>query len=226
MDLQHNLDREREFWLRQQPAQASAVEVTALEWLRREGIELKALQVGERAPSFRLPDQYGRLVNLNSLLQIGPTVLLFYRGHWCPFCSLTLREYQRAMSRFTSLRATVVAISPQAAPATSETAQLVGPGLQLLSDVGSHVARAYGLAFDLPAPLKALYEGEYATPLPSINADGGWTLPIPATYLIDQNGRVISAHVDVDYRRRTDPQAVIARIVDFYREGRPPEAIV
>lgn len=226
MNLQHDLDRERIYWLQEQPAPASAVEVMAMEWLRRDGFEAKALQVGERAPAFRLPDQQGRLVDLDSLLAQGPTVLLFYRGHWCPFCSLTLRDYQRAASRFTALRASVVAISPQAAAATAHTAQLMGPGLQLLSDVGSHVARAYGLAYDLPGPLKALFEGEYATPLPEINADGGWTLPVPATYLLGPDGRVISAGIDVDYRRRTDPQAVIARIAAFYGEGQAPEASI
>lgn len=224
MNLQHELDRERIYWLQEQPAPASAIEVMAMEWLRRDGFQAKALQVGERAPAFRLPDAQGQLVDLEHLLAQGPVVLLFYRGHWCPFCSLTLRDYQRAASRFSALRTTVVAISPQAAAANAYTAQRTGPGLVLLSDVGSHVARAYGLAYDLPAPLKALFEGEYATPLPEINADGAWTLPVPATYLIAPDGRVISAGVDVDYRRRTDPQAVIARLVDFYGDGQPPEA--
>jgi len=226
VNLQHDLDRERVYWLQQQPAPASAIEVMAMEWLRRDGIEAKALRVGERAPAFRLPDQDGRQVDLEGLLAKGPAVLLFYRGHWCPFCSLTLRSYQQAVSRFAGLRTAVVAISPQAASANALTAQSLGPGLPLLSDVGSHVARAYGLAYDLPAALKGLFEGEYETRLPEINADGGWTLPVAATYVIAPTGTVISAQVDVDFRHRADPQAVIDQLVAHYREGDAPEATV
>lgn len=216
LNLQHDLDRERVYWLQQQPAPASAIEVMAMEWLRREGIEAKALRVGERAPAFRLPDEQGRPVDLDSLLARGPAVLLFYRGHWCPFCTLTLRSYQQAVSRFAALRTAVVAISPQAAAANEHTAQSIGGGMPLLSDVGSHVARAYGLSYDLPAALKGLFEGEYDTQLPEINADGGWTLPVAATYLVGAGGTVLSAQVDVDYRRRADPQAVIDQLVAHY----------
>ncbi|MES2681933.1 MAG: peroxiredoxin-like family protein [Pseudomonadota bacterium] len=217
MNLLHDLERERVYWLQQQQAPASAIEVMAMEFLRRAGIEGKALRVGERAPSFRLPDQHGQLVELSTLLAQGPTVLVFYRGHWCPFCSLTLRSYRQAAFQFAALRSPMVAISPQGAIATSLTAASVGEGLPLLSDVGSHVARAYGLAYDLPAALKGLFEGEYATHLPEINADGGWTLPVAATYVIAQNGIVLRAHVDVDFRHREDPEALLDWLANYHR---------
>ncbi len=220
MNLQQHLEQERVHWLQEQPAPASAVEVMAMDLLRRAGIEGKALRVGERAPGFRLRDQQGQAVALDQLLVSGPAVLLFYRGHWCPFCSLTLRSYQQAAARFASLRTSVVAISPQGATATAHTAQAVGEGLPLLSDVGSHVARAYGLAYDLPLALKALFEGEYATPLPEINNDGGWSLPVAATYVVAQDGTVLHAHVDVDYRRRQEPAALLRWLAAHYR-GEP-----
>jgi peroxiredoxin len=210
MDLHHRLDRERAYWLQMQPAPASAVEVMAMDWLRRAGLEGKALRVGERAPAFRLPDARGELVQLDQQLLGGPVVLLFYRGHWCPFCSLTLQAYSASLEAFTSLRARVIAISPQSPSATQKTAADTGVHFPLLSDVGSHVARAYGLAYDLPAGLKALFEGQYATPLPEINADGGWVLPVSATYVIAPSGVVERAHVDVDFRRREDPAELLS----------------
>ncbi|MES2883231.1 MAG: peroxiredoxin-like family protein [Pseudomonadota bacterium] len=222
MNLQQHLEQERVHWLQEQPAPASAVEVMAMELLRRAGIEGKALRVGERAPGFRLRDQQGQAVELEGLLMDGPAVLLFYRGRWCPFCSLTLRSYQQSVSRFAGLRTSVVAISPQGSIATAQTAESLGTGLPLLSDLGSHVARAYGLAYDLPAGLKALFEGEYATPLPEINADGGWSLPVAATYVIGQNGTVLRAHVDVDYRRREDP-ADLLRWLASHHSGETEE---
>lgn len=216
MNLLHDLERERVYWLQRQPAPVSAIEIMAMDFLRRSGIEAKALRVGERAPAFCLPDHSGRLVRLDHLLSQGPTVLVFYRGYWCPFCSLTLRSYQRAASRFASLRSPLVAISPQGTGATARTASAVGEGLPLLSDVGSHVTRAYGLAYELPAALKGLFEREYDTHLPEINVDGGWTLPIAATYVIGQDGVVLRAHVDVDFRHREDPEALLNWLVDYH----------
>lgn len=224
MNLHQYLERERIHWLQEQPAPASAIEIMAMDCLRRAGIEGKALRVGERAPAFRLPNQDGKLVELGSLLAEGPTTLLFYRGHWCPFCSLTLRSYQQQVSRFAALRSPLVAISPQGAVATSFTAQSVGEGLPLLSDVGSHVARAYGLAYDLPAALKSLFEGEYATSLPEINADGGWTLPVAASYVIGENGIVLRAQVDVDYRHREDPEDLLHWLAGHYLRQAEGEA--
>lgn len=181
-----------------------------MELLRQDGIEGKALRVGERAPGLRLPDQHGHFLDLTTLLAKGPVVLLFYRGHWCPYCSLTLRSYSQQAERFAALRSSLIAISPQGMVATQQSAQQLGIQFPLLSDVGSHVARAYGLAYDLPAALKSLFENQYATPLPEINSDGGWTLPVSATYVIDQGGTVQRAHVDVDYRHREDPGELLA----------------
>lgn len=226
MNLQYDLERERIHWLQEQPAPASAVEVMAMEWLRQDGIEGRVLRVGERAPEFRLPDQNGSLVGLERLRAQGPAILLFYRGHWCPFCSLSLRAYQAAVSRFAALRVSVVAISPQGLVATRETARLIGEGLPLLSDVGSHVARAYGLAYDLPPPLRTLFENEYATPLPQINSDSGWTLPVTAVYVVGQNGLVLRAQVDIDYRRRQDPQDLLAWLAVLDETASPVRGLI
>ena len=221
MNLQTELDQERVYWLQQQPAPANAVECMAMDYLHRAGIEARAVRVGERAPGFRLADRDGRPQSLDQLLAQGPAVILFFRGVWCPFCELTLRAFAEAAPRFAALRSPLVAITPQRLPPST-----VPDPFPLLADIGSHVARAYGLAYDLPPNLKLLFEQHYQTPLPQLNADGGWTLPVPATYLLGPDGRVISVGIDVDYRRRTDPQAVIERIAAFYGEGQPPEACV
>ena len=82
----------------------------------------------------------------------------------------------------------------------------------MLSDVGLHVTRAYGLAFDLPSELVELYQRQWNNDLVRWNGEGGWSLPIPATYVIGQDARIALAHVDPDYRDRLEPQAVLARL--------------
>lgn len=211
MNLQTELDQERVYWLQQQPAPASAVECMAMDYLHRDGIEARALRVGERAPGFRLADRDGRAQSLDQLLARGPTVLLFFRGLWCPFCELTLRAFAEAAPRFAALRSPLVAITPQRLPPAN-----VPDALPLLADIGSHVARAYGLAYDLPPNLKLLFEQHYQTPLPQLNADGGWTLPVPAAFIVDTNGQVLWAQLDIDYRRRASPETLLAWLVSHH----------
>src|SRR5258708_13417166 len=81
--------------------------------LVQSGIADKSLKIGDTAPDFTLPDANGQPVTLSTLLALGPVVLTFYRGDWCPYCNLTLRAYQAILPPLTDLKATLVAISPQ-----------------------------------------------------------------------------------------------------------------
>ena len=81
------------------PADALSVMDAETEALRASGIERRALKPGAVAPDFMLPDAQGRGARLQSLLRQGPVVLVFYRGSWCPYCSLHLRGFQRALAR-------------------------------------------------------------------------------------------------------------------------------
>src|SRR5258707_14299440 len=76
------------------------------------GIADKSLRAGEAAPDFTLPDAYGNPVTLSTLLALGPVVLTFYRGDWCPYCNLALRAYQSVLPEMKALLATLVAVSP------------------------------------------------------------------------------------------------------------------
>src|SRR5262245_2092016 len=72
-----------------------------------------APHVGDRAPSFRLPDARGGEVALDDLLVDGPVVLVFYRGAWCPYCNLQLAAFQSALADIRAAGAALAAVSPQ-----------------------------------------------------------------------------------------------------------------
>jgi peroxiredoxin len=190
------------------PADRVAMMEAATAQLRATGIEAHALQVGAALPALTLPDAMGQPVDLKALNATGPLVIVFYRGGWCPYCNLELREWQRLLPQLRELGATLVAISPQTPDnslSTAEKNELVFP---VLSDSGLAAAQAFGIAFNLSHELVALYS-QVGNDLPTLNGNGQWVLPIPATYLIDATGHVALAHVEADYRERAEPLRVL-----------------
>jgi peroxiredoxin len=193
------------------PADIRAVMRDADDDLRRTGIENRVLKEGAAAPDFALPDATGRTVRLADRLAAGPVVLTFYRGGWCPYCNLELRAWQRMLSEIDALGARVIAVSPQTPDASLSTAEKNGLAFDVLSDSGSRVAEAYGLAFALPQALRDLYT-RFGHPLPAVNGTDDWRLPIPGTFVIAPSGRVLRARADVDYRTRLEPAEALAAL--------------
>jgi len=189
--------------------------------LRTSGITARALNVGATAPLFTLPSTEGAPVALADLLKQGPVVLLWYRGGWCPFCTLELRAYAEALPRFQELGATVVAISPQSVDNALMTQQLGQFSYALLSDLGNVVARQYGLVYKLAPEVLADVRGRVN--LEEYNGDDSYELPLAATYVIGTDGTIRYAFIDADYRKRAEPEDVVA-VLKTLRAGKPEAA--
>jgi peroxiredoxin len=175
------------------------------------GIMQRALKAGDSAPQFCLPDSRGGHVYLKNLLTQGPVVVSFYRGGWCPYCNLELRALQQVLPEIERLGAQLVAISPQTPDESLSTAEKNGLAFTVLSDAGSGTARAYGIAFDLAEELRPIYT-RFNHALPDKNGVDNWLLPIPATYVIDTDGIITLAFIDVDYRNRLEPMELTAAL--------------
>jgi peroxiredoxin len=168
----------------------------------------RALGAGAKAPSFTLNDADGRPVSSERLLARGPLVVSFYRGVWCPYCNMELQALQAALPAFQALGASLVAISPQTAANSRKSMRQNGLGFPILSDAGNTVAAAFGLRFALPDYLVALYKG-LKNDLPAFNGDPGWTLPMPARFVIGQDGTILYAEVNPDYTHRPEPEDML-----------------
>jgi len=178
--------------------------------LAASGLAGKALQAGDKAPDFDLTDTIGGTVTLFERLAHGPVVLSFYRGGWCPYCNLELKALQAALPRIESLGATLIAVSPQLPDESLSTVQKNALDYSVLSDLGSEVAKSFGVAFDLSEELRPIYD-KFGHGLPKVNG-AGWLLPIPATYVIDRDGTIALAFVDTDYRTRLEPDAIVSAL--------------
>jgi peroxiredoxin len=211
VSLKDELDAFRSDFMAKVPPEIRDAMTRADMKLASSAIAEDAIEVGDQAPDFRLPDARGGYVRLRNLLAKGPVVLSFYRGGWCPYCNLELRALQRALPEIKELSAQLVAISPQTPDGSLSTAEKNELAFSVLSDIGSATAKAYGIAFDLAEELRPIFT-RFGHALPDKNGGESWVLPIPATYVVDMDGTVVLAFVDVDYRNRLEPTEILAAL--------------
>jgi len=196
-------------------AKASTDYGSALEAMRKviqDSVILgSAPRAGQVFPLFSLPDANGSIVSASELLKRGPLVVAFYRGGWCPFCNLELNALQLALPEINARSGSLVAISPQTPERSAETARLSRLSFHLLTDRGNLFARELGLVYRLPAVMQTDYQKKGLL-LPAINGDDSWELPIPATYLVGQDGVIVDAFLDADFYHRKDPQELVEEL--------------
>ena len=211
MTLSQELANFRQQFLGQVDSTTLAIMNQATNDLIDSGIVDQTLKVGDKAPDFTLPNATGESINLQQLLQQGAVVLSFYRGGWCPYCNLELRALQQALPEIKALGANLITVSPQTPDNSLSTAEKNELTFEVLSDIGNKVAREYGLVFTLPEQLRPIYQN-FGIDLPAYNGDPTFDLPIPATYVIAADGKVVLAFANADYTQRLEPTEIISTL--------------
>jgi peroxiredoxin len=173
--------------------------------------EGKGLCIGDKAPDFTLPDATGNVVKLSEILDKGPVILTFYRGGWCPYCNMELRAYQQLMEDIKAAGAELVAVSPQTPDASLSTKEKNELDYFVLSDEGNKVADEYKLVYKLPPYLVDIYK-EKGLDLEKANDSDSWTLPVSATYIIQQDGTIAYEYTKADYKDRVEPSEVVEKL--------------
>lgn len=172
-----------------------------------------SLSVGDKAGDFTLPNANGNKVRLYEVLKIGPVVLSFYRGGWCPICSNQLRGLQKILPEIEGLGAQLIAVSPE--PPTYVEATRVKDLLtfEVLSDKGNGLAKQYGILWTVPEQhreeLDAWLKESTGKTLADYNDQKGYELPVPATFVINKDGTVIYAFKEVNYALRANPEDIL-----------------
>ena len=143
MALQTQLDEVKAQMMAQMPEEVKTVIMEAGGKLAQSGLIDGARQKGDAAPKFTLPGVNGATVTLDGLLSKGPTVLTFYRGAWCPYCSLQFKALQAALPEIEAAGATLVGISPSTPDNSLSMAEKMELRFEVLSDAGNFVAKQY-----------------------------------------------------------------------------------
>jgi len=175
-------------------AERLAVGEQAVADLFLSGIEDRILPVGAVAPDFALNDATGRLVRSDDMLALGgPLVIKFFRGRWCPYCVTELEAWRDLYGTLRERNALMVAVSPQTERQSDFMCGQHGLPFPVLSDTNNLLAEKFGLVN-----------------IPFVNGESSWRLPIPATYVIAKDRRILFAEAHADFRVRPEPEEVLA----------------
>lgn len=171
------------------------------------------LGVEDKFIDFTLPDHSNQLVTLSEELKKGPVVLSFYRGGWCPVCNRQLFSYQQILPKIQETGAQLIAVSPETPSHADKTITANNIDFTVLSDVGNVTARDYGIIWQVPEESRESFskwlKETTGESLSDFNAQEGYELPMPATFVIAKDGTIAYAFVDPDYKKRADNNDII-----------------
>ena len=182
------------------PAAAAAVD-RLVDRLKQSGAGEAAPKPGDMLPAFALPDESGRVVSLPELLGGGPAVITFHRGHWCPYCRISMNTLAKAYDEVVRRGAQMVAIVPDRQPFAAEMKADSNVRFPILTDMDNGYAMSLNLAIWVGAEMED-WMRSFGRDLPTYQGNASWTLPIPATFVVGKDGRIKARFVDPDYRHR------------------------
>lgn len=166
--------------------------------LHESGVGASAPQCGEPMPPFHLPDEAGHIVSLEQLLERAPVAITFHRGHWCPYCRISLQALARAQAE--SGDGQIVAIMPERQRFAADLKSAGRIPFPILTDIDNGYALSLNLAFWLGTELRAMLAGQQD--LAAFQGNDAWMLPVPATFVVGGDGIIKARFVDPDYRKR------------------------
>jgi peroxiredoxin len=167
-----------------------------------------APQVGDEMPPFYLPDENGRVVGLGDLIARGPVAVTFHRGHWCPFCRISINALVRAHGEVAAIGGQIVAVMPEREQFVSDLRATSKAPFLVLTDMDNGYAMSLGLAIWVGDEMQKIISERHN--LANYQGNDTWTLPIPATFVVGQDGRIKARFVDPDYRKRMAIEDLLA----------------
>ena len=168
--------------------------------------DVTPLLIGHKAPNTTLQTVEGDPVSLLALTMQKPSVLIFYRGGWCPYCSRQLAGLKDIETQLDELGYQIIAISPETPAQLQEQKLQTKFSVRLLADPALDTIRGFGIGFYLPLATEKLYEMKMGITLSDDKNSGKAVLPAPAVFILDKAGTVKFSHVNANYKERLSPE--------------------
>lgn len=173
------------------------------------GEETKRLTVGDTIPDVVLRTDKDAEFKLRDAVKDKPAVIIFYRGGWCPYCSLHLGALAKIEKDLTAAGFQLLAISTDQPSKLREKPEYQAFAYTLLSDSPMTAAKAFGIAFQVPDNIVHRYKTAFNLDLEAESGQVHHLLPHPAVYIADKAGVIRFAHVNEDYKVRLEPEKVL-----------------
>ena len=178
----------------------------------------RALKIGQRIPNFSLPNGDGLDVSIqDEIKDYDYTVIVFYRGNWCPFCNFELAAYSKAAEFFAEENVNILAISPNLPDVSKTMKEAKNLPYKVLSDVGNQVGRQFGIVFVMAEALRPIFRA-FGSMIPEENGDSSYEIPLASKFVVDKTGQIVYSHIEADFTRRPEPEEILQKIVDYDME--------
>jgi len=171
----------------------------------------EGLFINSKAYDFKAKDQNGNDVILKDLRKKGPVVVVFYRGNWCPYCNKELRRLQDSLQLIAAKGAQLIAITPEGKEGVDSTISKTGATFPIISDEGMKISANYGVSFKVDDRTVGRYRNA-GIDLLKLNNQKEASLPVPAVYVINEDGAVTFRYFNEDYRKRVSVKEILGAL--------------
>jgi peroxiredoxin len=182
---------------------AALVQTTAFAQIPDQAEDISPLLYGEKLPQGVLTAANGENHKVSGIIEKKTTVLMVYRGGWCPYCNAHLAEIQKAESEILKLGYQLIAVSPDSPENMITTDEKHRLNYTLYSDANGDFLKAMGLAFQAPEKYQEMLKSRS-------NARNEGFLPVPAVFVVDTSGTVLFEYINPDYSTRISAGLLLA----------------
>lgn len=171
--------------------------------------DAKPIAVGAKIPEALVLTLDGKETTTAKIAAMKPTVFIFYRGGWCPFCNRHLSELRKAEAGLKEMGYQLVAVTPDLPSEIKKTMGKDELNYSIFSDSSAAAMKAFGVAFEVDAGTVGMYKKNYKIDLEASSGQTHHILPVPSVFISNSKGEIKFVHSNPDYRARLSSEAVL-----------------
>lgn len=169
----------------------------------------KGLEIGSTAPQIEFTTAENEKVKLEDLYKNQTVVIIFYRGFWCPVCSKHLSEFATRAKEIEAKGAKLIAISSESYENIVQTRDKTNANFTIFSDLDGSIMKAFDVNYKVTSAYQAIIAEKLNASISETNATKEAVLPVPATYIIDTNGKIVYKQFNPNYKIRASIEDII-----------------
>ena len=211
MTLKEQLKQMRNATLERMPQSIIKVFTDSIDNIKKKQLKENALQVGDYIPNMTLQNNNGYNTLLSDLIKQNFLILNFYRGGWCPYCNMELREYERLRETFNKLDTDIIGISAEIPELVNQTIDKNTLSFPVLTDIDAELMKVIGIVFPLDEASKKEFKN-FGMDFIKIHDNSNFELPVPAIYVINKDMQIVYTHFEENYMTRLEPTELLKKL--------------